>query len=313
MLLGQINAFLEVARRGSISKATEALFVTQPTLTARIKNLEAELGEPLFTRTRQGTRLTDTGRAFLPYAERAMQALEEGQRLVAGRRRGATGELSIGAAPSVGTYALPVVLKRFARAYPAVRLVVKTGHSEEVMAMVLSSEVQLGLMRPIKHADLDLRHVYEDELVLVVNPEHRFAARGAIALADVRDQSLILFDRSSSYHDLTSSLFRHAGVAPSSLMELDNIEATKKMVEQGLGVAMLPLMAVAGELATGQLRRVEIADTTPVRRQIVAARRRDAGRPAGPVGAFLELLPRMPELLRASLPGAQAEGGAATP
>jgi DNA-binding transcriptional LysR family regulator len=310
MLLGQISAFLEVARRGSISRAAEALYVTQPTLTARIQHLEAELGEPLFTRTRQGTRLTDTGRAFLPYAERAMQALEEGQRLVAGRRRGATGELAIGAAPSVGTYALPVVLKRFARAYPAVRLVVKTGHSEEVMAMVLSSEVQLGLMRPLQHPDLDLQHVYEDALVLVVNPEHRFAARGAIALADVGDQSLILFDRSSSYHDLTSSLFRGAGVAPSSLMELDNIEATKKMVEHGLGVALLPLMAVAAELATGQLRRVEIADAPRLRRQIVAARRRDAGRPAGPVGAFLQVLPKMPELLRETLPDAAREGDA---
>jgi DNA-binding transcriptional LysR family regulator len=306
MLLAQINAFLEVARRGSITRAAEALYVTQPTLTARIQHLETELGEPLFTRTRQGTRLTDTGRAFLPYAERAMQALEEGQRLVAGRRRGATGELTIGAAPSVGTYALPVILKRFARAYPTVRLVVKTGHSEEVMAMVLSSEVQLGLMRPLRHPDLDLQHVYEDALVLVVHPEHRFAAKGAIALADVGDQSLILFDRTSSYHDLTSALFRGAGVSPSSLMELDNIEATKKMVEQGLGVALLPLMAVAGELATGQLRRVDLADAPPMRRQIVAARRRDAGRPLGPVGAFLELLPRMPELLRDALPGAHA-------
>ena len=85
-MLAQISAFLEVARRGSISRAAESLYVTQPTLTARIQHLETELGEPLFTRTRQGTRLTDTGRAFLPYAERAMQALEEGQRLVAGQR-----------------------------------------------------------------------------------------------------------------------------------------------------------------------------------------------------------------------------------
>lgn len=302
MLLAEISAFLEVARRGSISRAAESLYVAQPTLTARIKHLETELGEELFTRTRQGMRLTDTGRAFLPYAQRGLATLEEGQRLVAGRRQGATGELVLGSAPSVGTYALPVVLKRFARTHPAVRLVVKTGHSEEVSEMVRRSEVHLGLMRPLPHPELDLRRVQEDELVLVVHSEHPFAAREKVALADIRGQSLILFDRSSSYHDLTSSLFRAAGVAPSGLMELDNIEATKKMVEQDLGVALLPLMAVAGELALGRLRRVEISDAPPLRREIVAARRRDAGRPMGPVAEFLELLPHLSAMLAASLP-----------
>src|SRR5207244_1273892 len=71
MLLAQVEGFLEVARRGNVSRAAEAMFVTQPTLTARLHALERELGEPLFARTRRGMRLTDAGRAFLPYAERA--------------------------------------------------------------------------------------------------------------------------------------------------------------------------------------------------------------------------------------------------
>lgn len=294
MLLIEVEAFLEVARAGSISRAAESLYVAQPTLTARIKHLEAALGEELFTRTRQGMVLTETGREFLPYAQRGLATLEEGQRLVAARKQGATGELVLGSAPSVGTYMLPLVLKRFARAHPTVRLVVKTGHSEEVLAMVLRSEVQLGLMRPLQHPDLEMLPMQQDELVLVVHPEHPFTRREQVALADITGQSIILFDRSSSYHDLTSSLFRTAGVAPGGLMELDNIEATKKMVEQDLGVALLPLMAVAGDLATGRLCRVRLSDAPPLRREIVAARRRDAGRALGPVAAFLKLLPELP-------------------
>jgi DNA-binding transcriptional LysR family regulator len=297
MLLSEITAFVEVARQGSISRAAEVLFVTQPTLTARIQNLESDLGERLFTRSRQGMRLTDTGRAFLPYVHRAMQALEEGQRLVADRRRGGTGELVLGTAPSVGTYALPLVLKRFAAEHPTVRLVVKTGHSEDILGMVLRSEVQLGLMRPLRHPDLELRPVYDDVMVLVVHPGHPFASTGSVSLEAIRGQSLLLFDRSSSYHDLTSAMFRGAGVAPRSLMELDSIEATKKMVEQGLGVALLPLTAVAGELAAGTLRRVDIVDAAPIRREIVATRRRDAGPPLGPVAAFMDLLPEIPRML----------------
>ena len=300
MLLSEITAFIEVARQGSISRAAEILYVTQPTLTARIQNLEGDLGERLFTRSRQGMRLTDTGRAFLPYAHRAMQALEEGQRLVADRRRGGTGELVIGAAPSVGTYALPLVLKRFAARHPTVRLVVKTGHSEDILGMVLRSEVQLGLMRPLRHPDLELLPVYDDVMVLVVHPDHPFASAGSVSLGAMAGQALLLFDRSSSYHDLTSALLRGAGVAPRSLMELDSIEATKKMVEQGLGVALLPLMAAAGELASGHLRRVEIDDEPPMTREIVAARRRDAGPPVGPVAAFIDLLPHIAEMLDAA-------------
>src|SRR2546430_6467083 len=79
MLLAQMEGFLEVARRGNVSRAAEAMFVTQPTLTARLHALERELGEPLFARTRRGMRLTDAGRAFLPYAERAMRAVREGR------------------------------------------------------------------------------------------------------------------------------------------------------------------------------------------------------------------------------------------
>jgi DNA-binding transcriptional LysR family regulator len=298
MLLSEVSAFLEVARLGSMSRAAELLYVTQPTLTARIQNLETKLGERLFTRSRQGMRLTETGRAFLPYAERSVQALQEGQLLLADRRRGATGELLLGAAPSFGTYALPALLKRFAARHPTVRLVVKTGHSEEVQAMVLQREVQLGLMRHLRHVELEAIPVYEDELVLVVHPGHTFATVGRITLGEVGGESLILFDRSSSFHDLTSALFRGAGVAPRSLMELDSIEATKKMVEQGLGVALLPLMAVASELTTGQLRRIQITDAPRLRREIVAARRRDAGPAGGPVASFLSMLPDLPGLLQ---------------
>jgi DNA-binding transcriptional LysR family regulator len=303
MLLSEVSAFVEVARQGSISRAAEILFVTQPTLTARIQNLETGLGERLFSRSRQGMRLTETGRAFLPYAERALQTLEEGQRLVAYRSQGGTGELVLGAAPSVGTYALPLVLKRFAAEHQGVRLVVKTGHSEEVGAMVLRSEVQVGLMRPLRHPDLDLTPVYEDEMVLVVHPSHPFAALGRITLGAIANQSLLLFDRSSSYHDLTAALFRGAGVAPRSQMELDSIEATKKMVEQDLGVALLPRMAVAGDIANGTLARIELTDSPVIRRELVAARRRDAGPALGPVADFMAMLPEIPALLAAVIPG----------
>ena len=290
MLLAQLTSFVEIARTGNLSRAAEALFVTQPALTSRLQVLERELGSELFVRTRRGMRLTEAGKAFLPFAVRSLETVAEGRRLVAEIAQGGAGELTIGAAPAVSTYVLPALLKEFHEAHPKVRLSVRTGHSEEVLELVLRGQVEVGLTRQLRHADIVSEPVYEDELVLVANRDHPFARRVVIRMEELASEELILFDRTSSYHDLTNALFRAAGVEPAGVMELDNIDAAKKMVQQGLGVALLPQTAVAAELDAGSLRVVVIAGAEPVRRQIVAIRRRDAGPPSGAAAAFMQTL-----------------------
>ena len=290
MLLAQLTSFVEIARTGNLSRAAEALFVTQPALTSRLQVLERELGSELFVRTRRGMRLTEAGKAFLPFAVRSLETVAEGRRLVAEIAQGGAGELTIGAAPAVSTYVLPALLKEFHEAHPKVRLSVRTGHSEEVLELVLRDQVEVGLTRELRHPGIVSVPVYEDELVLVANRDHPFARRVVIRMEELGGEELILFDRTSSYHDLTNALFRAAGVEPAGVMELDNIDAAKKMVQQGLGVALLPQTAVAAELDAGSLRVVVIAGAEPVRRQIVAIRRRDAGPPSGAAAAFMETL-----------------------
>ncbi len=233
MLLTHLESFIEVARTGNVSRAAQVLFLTQPALTARLKSLESDLGVELFVRSARGMKLTDAGRAFLPYAQRTLGLVTEGRQVIADLREGATGELVIGAAP------IPV---------------------------------------------------FEDEMLLVVSRRHPFATRTKVRMDELASERLILFDRTSSYHELTSALFREAGVVPASVMELDNVEAAKKMVQQGLGVALLPRMALAAELRSRSLRPVRLIGAQPVRRPIVALRRRDAGAPIGPVAGFLETL-----------------------
>jgi len=288
VLFSQIAAFVEVARRRSVSRAAEALFVTQPALTARLQGLERNLGARLFVRTPRGMKLTEAGESFLPYAVRALDSLTDGRMQVNALERGGAGRLAIGAAPAVSTYVLPGLLKRFAQSHPRVEVRVRTGHSEEMLELVLREQVDVGLVRALQHRDISSTPLYEDRLILVVDPEHPFAASGGIRLAEISGQQLILFDRTSSYHELTSALFRRAGISPNGVMELDNIDAAKKMVEQGFGVALLPHTSVADELAAGTLAEVAVQDAEPVRREIVAIRRRDAGPATGTVGAFLD-------------------------
>lgn len=288
--LAQLQAFREVARLGTISRAAEALFVSQPALTARIQGLERTLGSPLFVRGRHGSRLTEAGRAFLSHAERALTAVERGRAAVAEVVSGSGGRLTIGAAPAVSTYVLPTMLHRFQADHPGVHLSVRSGHSEDVLEMVLREEVDLGLMRPIQHAEVTSSLLYEDELVLVVHHGHPFASSGEIRMERMATEHLILFDRTSSYHELTSSVFRQAGIAPRGYLEVDNIDAAKRMVEQRLGIALLPRTSVLAEIGTGRLFPVKITDMAPLKRQIVVARRSDAGEMGPAAAAFLRTL-----------------------
>src|ERR671932_2693595 len=105
VLFGQLEGFLVVARLGNLSRAAEEMFLTQPTLTARLKALEEEVGDELFVRTSRGMRLTEAGREFVPYAERVMGGFEEGKRRMEELREASGGRLRIGASPGVGTYA----------------------------------------------------------------------------------------------------------------------------------------------------------------------------------------------------------------
>ena len=295
----QLQAFVEAARLGSVTRAADALFVTQPALTARLNALEKTVGAPLLVRRRGGVRLTEAGRAFLPYAERALQAVADGRHVLTELERGVVGHVPIGASPAVSTYALPSILKRFQETHPGVQVAVRTGHSEEVAELVKRDEVAIGLSRALRDPDLESFTLYEDELVLVVHPEHPFV--GDVRSSELADEQFVLFDRASSYHELTSALFLDAGIVPRGVMELDNIDSAKKMVEHGLGVAFLPHVAVAGEVRSGRLRIVPIADRQPPRRAIVAVRRRHAGPPTGTTAAFLWLLKRMrPELQEAA-------------
>jgi DNA-binding transcriptional LysR family regulator len=288
--LSQLEAFLEVARVGTLGRAARSLGVTQPALTARLHTLEGELGERLFARTRRGMELTEAGRALMPYATRALDALTDGRTLLAELHRGRTGELAVGAAPAVSTYVLPGLLARYAARHPNVRLVVRTGHSEEIVDALVRGDVAVGLVREIQHPLVEATPLYEDELTLVAAPEHRLAGARNVAIERLGDERLILFDRASSYYDLTNALVRGAGVSPRGVMELDTIDAAKQMVLRGLGVALLPASAVATELSAGRLRSVELVGAPPIRRRIVTIRRRDAGPPTPAVAGFLEIL-----------------------
>jgi DNA-binding transcriptional LysR family regulator len=251
--------------------------------------LERELGEHLFERGGRGTRLTDAGAAFLTFAERILQTLQEGKDAIAEVSSLQAGKLRLGSALTVCTYVLPHILHSFHERYPGVEVSVRSGRSEQVLSMLLGDEVQVGLVRSLVHPDVETVPLYEDEVILTANAEHPFARNGRATIEEVAAQPVILFDRGSSYYALIHSLFRQAGVVPAVAMELDSMEATKRMVEEGLGIALLPRVCLERELAQGELVEVTISDAPAVGRKIALIYRRGRRR-TRTVQAFLEVL-----------------------
>src|SRR5207244_1064947 len=179
--MGQLEAFTAVARLGNVSRAAASLNLTQPALTARLQGLESELEAKLFVRGPRGMSLTDAGATLLPYAQRALGQVSDARNALRDLRSGKVGELFIGAAPALSTYVLPALLKTFGDAHPDVRLGVSTGHTEEVLEMVLRRQVHLGVGRPIRHAEAVLITILDDDVELVVGRSKQFARMGIVA------------------------------------------------------------------------------------------------------------------------------------
>jgi DNA-binding transcriptional LysR family regulator len=299
--IAQVEAFLAVGTFGGFRRAADALRVTQPAISARIKALEESLGVTLFERGRTGLALSPAGRALRPHAEQLLHALALARHAVHDLRPGTGGALTIAAALSICTYLLPDVLKRFQGAHPKTLITVRSGHSKEVLEMVLAGEAELGIARSLHHPEIETVSLRDDPLVLVTAPGTPMARARAARLEQVAAQPLILFDRGSSDWTLSHGLFRRAGLVPNVVLEVESIEAAKRMVERGLGLAFLPQLAVLREIRRRRLVAVDIRDAEPLRRSVDVIHPRQR-----PLGTEAQALLR-------TLRAAVAQGGSPPP
>jgi len=163
---------------------------------------------------------------------------------------------------------LPDVLKRFQAAHPKTLITVRSGHSKEVLGMVLAGEAELGLARSLHHPEIETVSLRDDPLILVSAPTGAMGRTGRARLDEVAAQPLILFDRGSSDWTLSHGLFRRAGLVPNVVLEVESIEAAKRMVERGIGLAFLPQLAVLHEIRRRRLLAIDVRDAEPLRRSL---------------------------------------------
>jgi DNA-binding transcriptional LysR family regulator len=268
MDLFQLEAFVTVVREGSFSKAAKALYRTQPAVSQIIRKLEDELGQPLFDRASRRGVLTDAGQVLLEHAERlmnfrgqALSALDDVRNLRSGQLVIATNELTC-------LYLLPL-LHEYRRLYPAVRISVRRGLASRIPGDVRDYGADLGVVtyQP-EDAELQSVVVYHDELAFVVPKSHAFTRRKQVSIKDLGTEPFVAHHVSSPYRARVVDTFRQKRVTLQMPVEMPTIDAIKKFVAAGNGVALLPVIAVESELERGELVRVhvpELAFERPVR------------------------------------------------
>ena len=254
MELRQLETFRVVARELSFTRAAEELEYSQSSVTAQVQALERDLGQPLFERLGRRVVLTHAGGRLLEYAERMLRLADEARASVAGDEEPA-GTLNIGASETLCTYRLPPVLRRFHERCPRVRLVFHPGLCPDIQRGVAAGAYDVGflLMEPVRPPNLRVEALVDEPLVVLAPPSHPLARRARVLPGDLAGEPVLVTEAGCSYRGMFERLLAAAGVRPEATMEFASVEAIKQCVMAGMGVTLLPEVAVTGEVADGKL------------------------------------------------------------
>ena len=265
MEIDQIETFVAVVRGGGFTKAGSLLHLSQPAVSRRLELLEHELGAPLFERIRSGAILTEAGRTFLPHAEALLASMRDGLDSVRALHQVDRGTITLALVGTLASTTLTARLRRFRRAYPRVRLALRTALSREVTALVRRGDAALGL-RYFADADPDLVSLplYQEALVVVCSPTHRLARARRPQAKMLAGETWVAFAvrpaaAGESYAQMLTERLAALGLGDAEIIPIDSLTAQKRLVEAGFGLGLMPESSVEEELRVGTLRVVRIA------------------------------------------------------
>ena len=291
--LGALDLFVSVVELGSLSRAAQAHHITQPSASARIRNLEKRLGLTLIERSPTGSTPTPEGSVVAGWATGVLRSAEELATGVSALQAKATGLLRLAASFTIAEYLLPPWLEQFVRNRPGDHVALQVANSALVIELLMSGQVDLGFIES-SHRDAHLSEqvVATDELITVVGPHHPWAKRQSVPIEGLAATPLVLRERGSGTREALVDHLAEAGFgAPIVALELGSAAAVRMAVASGSSPTVVSQLAVATDLEAGTLIRVDIAGMS-IRRQLRAVWSTRTERPAL-ASALLKQLPKV--------------------
>ena len=257
MEIRQLRAFVAIAESGTFTAGALRVHVTQAAISMQIRQLETEIGAKVFVRAPRHVILTEAGEQLLRRARQILRehdaALDEIAELAGAER----GRLRIGSASAmVLTEQLPSILKELRKQHPAAEIAVTSGTSEVLVDQILAGEVDVAFVSlPVDERGIKTERLSDDQLVAIASPRHKLAKQRTISAYTLAGERLILGERGGNTRRLIDQFFAQAGVTLRVAMELSRQQAIKRMVEEDMGVGIVPLQSVREEVEKGKLIR----------------------------------------------------------
>lgn len=273
-----LKTFVAIHRASSFSAAAEQLHRSQPAISRRIALLEQELGASLFERASAGVVLSQAGQVLLPYAERALAALQDAADAVDALQSGDTGPVSIAIVGTLASTSFAATLSRFAIAFPDVDVSLRTATSVEVSELVRRGQVTIGLRYfGDTSSDLASTTVCHEKLLIVCGRKHRLAGKTVRMLRSLKDERWLAFPDSSDRRETVAQTiraqFRSRGVDTLDCTPVDSLTAQKRLIEASFGIALMQESAIKEERSAKTLTTIGVADLDAANPVTVIVRR----------------------------------------
>ncbi|MFC5650362.1 LysR family transcriptional regulator [Paenibacillus solisilvae] len=259
MTFEQITTFLAIYHLGSYKKAAEQLYLPQPTVSNRIKQLEQDLNKLLFVRSKTGIQLTEEGFAFLPFARRAVNSIEEGRRAIDQLGLGLTGKLSIGCNNSFAGTLLPWILKEFKDHYPEVSVCILGYSSREQIRKITDNEFRLSISRyALNVPTFTFKNIYQEDVHLIVSRNHPLAAYRFITMEEVAETPLITYHSDTLYRRMMELTFGNLNLRHEIKYESNNLSLIKHWIMEGDGAFLSGALIFRDELISREMAAIPI-------------------------------------------------------
>ncbi|MEW6574504.1 MAG: selenium metabolism-associated LysR family transcriptional regulator [Bacillota bacterium] len=257
MNLNWFKTFVSIAHTGSFSRTARDLNLTQPAVSKHVAGLESLYGVQLIDRSRRSLTLTEAGSALLPFAQNILATVEQAAQEIASFSDILKGRLAIGASTIPGEYVLPQIIRRFRKQYPQVSINLEIADTGKISRRVIEDNLSLGAVGALKSVNgLKAIPFAEDELVLVLPPDHPLARKKVVGASALIGQDIVWRESGSGTRQTVEEGLRNAGIDLENLRivaEIGSTEAVLAAVEAGMGISFVSRWAAEDRVKNGRL------------------------------------------------------------
>ncbi len=280
MTLTELRYVVAVARERHFGRAAEACFVSQPTLSVSIKKLEGELGAQIFERGGTEVSLTAVGERLVAQAQRVLDEAARMKSIAAEGRDPLVGPLKVGVIYTIGPYLLPRIVHRLIATQPSMPLILSENYTNKLIEQLRTGEVDVAVMaEPFDTTGLDILPLYDEPFLVAVPPDHEWAGRASVPSVDLKSQTMLLLGIGHCFRDHVlevcpeAARFNVNSAGIQRTFEGSSLETIRHMVASGLGITVLPKMAVETSAPNEGLRIIPFEAPAPERRVVLAWRK----------------------------------------